>query len=284
MDIVIDSLTYRYPGQAGPALKDVSLNIAAGELCCLIGANGAGKSTLCCAIAGFVPHFYKGEMYGAVVVGGVDTVRSSIGDLARRVGIVFQNPFDQMTGATLTVFAEVAFGLENLGTPRDETRRRVEDALRKVGLWELRDRSPLELSGGQQQRLAIASVLAMDPPILVLDEATSQLDPAGTREIWRIIAQLHQAGKTLLVAEHKMEYVARHASKVVLLREGRVVACGSPREVLSRDDLAECGVRRPPFMEIMRRLTQRGLWQGAMPLTLEDAASALSALKEVPRK
>ncbi|MDI7248310.1 MAG: ABC transporter ATP-binding protein [Bacillota bacterium] len=281
MDIVIDSLTYTYPGQAAPALKDVSLEIGAGELCCLIGANGAGKSTLCCAIAGFVPHFYKGEMYGSVVVGGVDTVQRSIGDLARRVGIVFQNPFDQITGATLTVFAEVAFGLENLGTPRDETRRRIEDVLRKVGLWELRDRSPLELSGGQQQRLAIASVLAMDPPIIVLDEATSQLDPAGTRDIWRIIARLHAAGKTLLVAEHKMEYVARHASKVVLLQGGKVIACGSPREVLGRDDLARCGVRRPPFMEIMRGLTQRGLWQGPMPLTLEDAAAVL---KEVARR
>ncbi|MGE5573610.1 MAG: energy-coupling factor ABC transporter ATP-binding protein [Bacteroidota bacterium] len=281
MDIVIDSLTYTYPGQAAPALKDVSLEIGAGELCCLIGANGAGKSTLCCAIAGFVPHFYKGEMYGSVVVGGVDTVQRSIGDLARCVGIVFQNPFDQITGATLTVFAEVAFGLENLGTPRDETRRRIEDALRKVGLWELRDRSPLELSGGQQQRLAIACVLAMDPPIIVLDEATSQLDPAGTRDIWRIIAGLHAAGKTLLVAEHKMEYVARHASKVVLLQGGKVIACGSPREVLGRDDLASCGVRRPPFMEIMRALTQRGLWQGPMPLTLEDAAAVL---KEVARR
>ncbi|MGE5593125.1 MAG: energy-coupling factor ABC transporter ATP-binding protein [Betaproteobacteria bacterium] len=280
MDIVIDSLTYTYPGQTQPALSDISLSIESGELCCLVGANGAGKSTLCCAIAGFVPHFYKGEMYGSVVVGGVDTVQSSIGDIARRVGIVFQDPFDQITGATLTVFAEVAFGLENLGVPRQETIRRVEDALRKVGLWDLRARSPLELSGGQQQRLAIASVLAMDPPIIVLDEATSQLDPAGTREIWWIIAALHAAGKTLLVAEHKLEYVARHASKVVLLHKGRAVACGSPGDVFARDDLATWGVRRPRFMELMSRLAREGLWQGEMPLTLEDAASAL---KDVAR-
>lgn len=280
MDIVIDSLTYTYPGQTQPALSDISLSIESGELCCLVGANGAGKSTLCCAIAGFVPHFYKGEMYGSVVVGGVDTVQSSIGDIARSVGIVFQNPFDQITGATLTVSAEVAFGLENLGVPREETIRRVEDALRKVGLWDLRARSPLELSGGQQQRLAIACVLAMDPPVIVLDEATSQLDPAGTREIWRIIAMLHAAGKTLLVAEHKMEYVARYATKVVLLHEGEVAACGSPRDVFGRDDLASCGVKRPPFMDLMIRLAQRGLWQGEVPLDLEDAASAL---KEVAR-
>lgn len=278
MDIVVDSLTYTYPGQAVPALRDVSFRISPGEICCLVGANGAGKSTLCCAVAGFVPHFYKGEMYGSVHVGGNDTVRSSIGDLARQVGIVFQNPFDQITGATLTVFAEVAFGLENSGTPGDETRRRVKEALQKVGLWELRDRSPFELSGGQQQRLAIASVLAMDPPVLVLDEATSQLDPSGTREIWRIVADLHEGGKTLLVAEHKMEYVARHASKVILLEDGRIVAAGAASEVLDRDDLESHGVGRPRFMAVARTLVQRGLWQGPVPLTLEQAARVLKEL------
>ncbi|MEW6230609.1 MAG: ABC transporter ATP-binding protein, partial [Bacillota bacterium] len=240
--------------------------------------SGAGKSTLCCAVAGFVPHFYKGEMYGSVLVGGNDTVQSSIGDLARQVGIVFQNPFDQITGATLAVFAEVAFGLENLGTPGDETRERVKQALQKVGLWELRDRSPFELSGGQQQRLAIASVLAMDPPILVLDEATSQLDPSGTREIWQIIADLHQGGRTLLVVEHKMEYVARYASKVVLLEGGRLAAEGTPSEVLGRDDLESHGVGRPRFMAVVRTLTQRGLWRGPTPLTLEQAAEVLKGL------
>lgn len=275
MDIVVDSLTYTYPGQPGPALRDVSLEVQSGELCCLVGANGAGKSTLCCAVAGFVPHFYRGEMYGAVLVGGQDTVQSTIGELARRVGIVFQNPFDQITGATLTVFAEVAFGLENLGTPKEETVARVEGALRRVGLWEVRDRSPFELSGGQQQRLAIASILAMDPPVIVLDEATSQLDPSGTREVWRIVANLHESGKTLLVAEHKMEYVARHATKVVLMEGGRVVASGSPSEVLGRDDLEARGVGRPPFMSVVRALREKGLWDGEVPLTLEGAADVL---------
>ncbi|MEW6105934.1 MAG: ABC transporter ATP-binding protein [Bacillota bacterium] len=275
MDIVVDSLTYTYPGQPGPALRDVSLEVQSGELCCLVGANGAGKSTLCCAVAGFVPHFYRGEMYGAVLVGGQDTVQSTIGELARRVGIVFQNPFDQITGATLTVFAEVAFGLENLGTPKEETVARVEGALRRVGLWEVRDRSPFELSGGQQQRLAIASILAMDPPVIVLDEATSQLDPSGTREVWRIVANLHESGKTLLVAEHKMEYVARHATKVVLMEGGRVVASGCPSEVLGRDDLEVRGVGRPPFMSVVRALREKGLWDGEVPLTLEGAADVL---------
>lgn len=275
MDIVVDSLTYTYPGQPGPALRDVSLEVQSGELCCLVGANGAGKSTLCCAVAGFVPHFYRGEMYGAVLVGGQDTVQSTIGELARRVGIVFQNPFDQITGATLTVFAEVAFGLENLGTPREETVARVEGALRRVGLWEVRARSPFELSGGQQQRLAIASILAMDPPVIVLDEVTSQLDPSGTREVWRIVANLHESGKTLLVAEHKMEYVARHATKVVLMEGGRVVASGSPSEVLGRDDLEARGVGRPPFMSVVRALREKGLWDGEVPLTLEGAADVL---------
>ncbi len=275
MDIVVDSLTYTYTGQPGPALRDVSLEVRCGELCCLVGANGAGKSTLCCAVAGFVPHFYRGEMYGAVVVGGQDTVQRTIGELARRVGIVFQNPFDQLTGATLTVFAEVAFGLENLGTPREETMARVEGALRRVGLWGLRDRSPFELSGGQQQRLAIASILAMDPPVIVLDEATSQLDPSGTREVWQVIADLHASGKTLLVVDHKMEYVARHASKVVLMEGGRVVEAGRPSEVLGRDDLEEHGVGRPPFMEVARTLRERGLWAGDLPMTVEEAAGVL---------
>ncbi len=273
--IDIRGLTYTYPAAPAPALQGIDLQVPAGQFCALLGANGAGKSTLCYAIAGFVPHFYHGHLAGAVRVAGIDVPASSMGEMAGVAGLVFANPFNQITGARFTVYEEVAFGLENLGVPRDEIAERVAGVLALTGLADLAGRSPYALSGGQQQRVAIASVLVMQPKVLVLDEPTSQLDPAGTREVFEALAGIAAAGETTVVlAEHKLEPVATYAGRVVVLAEGRLVHDGPPREVLSRPDLAGLGLAPTRYLQAARLAAERALVppRGALPVTLAEAA------------
>ena len=197
--IEVHGLTYTYPGAASPALRDISFQVEAGQLVAVIGANGAGKSSLCLALAGLIPSLFQGQMQGAVAVCGMDTRQHNPGQFAGRVGLVLQNPANQLSGMRYTVYEEVAFGLENLGVPRNEMPGRIEHALQQVGLVGLGERSPYTLSGGQQQRLALASILAMQPAVLVLDEPTAMLDPQGRRELWDLLDRLHAGGLTLLM-------------------------------------------------------------------------------------
>ena len=166
--IHLGDVTYHYPRATTPALAGLSLDVPAGQFCAVIGANGAGKSTLCYTLAGFVPHFYRGKLTGRVEVAGIDVPAASLAALAGQVGLVFANPFNQITGARFTVREEIAFGLENMGVPLAEMGPRIDEVLRFAKLTDLAERSPFALSGGQQQRLALASVLVMRPPVIVL--------------------------------------------------------------------------------------------------------------------
>ena len=272
--IHITSLTYTYPATQSPALVDVTLAVPAGQFCAVVGANGAGKSTLCYAIAGFVPHFYNGELTGSVQVAGFDVPSASLAALAGAVGLVFANPFNQITGARFTVREEIAFGLENLGVPRAEMAPRIEEVLALTGLSGLADRSPYALSGGQQQRVAIASVLVMRPQVLVLDEPTSQLDPVGTREVFEALHSLAAAGgTTVILVEQKPEWIAVYADRVIVLDRGRIVADGPPREVFAGPDLAQFGLAATRYTQAARLAVERGTAPAdrPLPVTLEQA-------------
>ncbi len=192
--IEVTNVTYNYPRTESPALRDLNVAIPEGQMCAVVGANGAGKSTFCLALAGFVPEFYRGTLSGGITAAGVNVVDLSIAELSGTVGLVFSNPFNQITGARFTVRDEIAFGLENTGVPPDEMLARIDAVMEVTNLTELADRSPYGLSGGQQQRLAIASVLVMEPQVLVLDEPTSQLDPVGSREVFSVLRGLVEQG------------------------------------------------------------------------------------------
>ncbi|MPV38350.1 ATP-binding cassette domain-containing protein [Georgenia subflava] len=276
-------MTYTYPGADEPSLRDVSLAVGTGELCAIVGPNGAGKTTLCNAIRGFVPHFYKGELTGSVTVAGQDVPTADEDELARTIGFVFQNPFTQMSGITETVYDELAFGLGNLGVPAPEIRDRVEQTLERARITELRDRPPFQLSGGQQQRVALASMLIMDQPVLVIDEPTSQLDPASTDEVFELIAAMREAGRTVVLVEHKIEQVAEHATTVVLMDAGRVVRTGSPAEVLTDPAITDRGARLPQAVVLAQGLRERGVDVPGRPLTVAALADALGAPGEVAR-
>ena len=266
--------TYSYPRATRPALAELSLEVPAGQFCAVIGANGAGKSTLCAALAGFVPHFYRGKLSGMVEVAGIDVAQSSLAELAGTVGLVFSNPFNQITGARFTVRDEVAFGLENMGVPMDEMGARIDDMLRFTGLAELAGRSPFALSGGQQQRLAIASVLVMRPQLIVLDEPTSQLDPIGSKEVFTVLRDLAATDEaTVFLAEQKLEWVAAFADRVLVLHEGRLVADGPPAEILASPELEGYGLEPTRYTRAARAARAAGVAPAGRPLpvTLEQA-------------
>jgi energy-coupling factor transporter ATP-binding protein EcfA2 len=271
--IEIESLTYRYPHTSQPALRDLSLTIEAGEFVAVIGANGAGKSTLCYTLTGFVPHFFQGELTGRVHVAGLETKDHPLEDIVLVSGLVFQNPFNQISGAKFTVYEEIAFGLENLGVPREEMPARIERVMALTGISDMADRSPYALSGGQQQRVALASMLVMEPQVLVLDEPTSQLDPLGSREVFAVIRDLSREGMTVIMAEHKLEWVATFADRVLVLADGQLVLSGPPAEVLTSPLLETYHIGQTRYTIVARRLQAGGKWPPGQPLpvTLEEA-------------
>jgi len=274
--IVVEHLTYQYLGTDRPALKDINLRIKRGEYVALLGRTGAGKTTLCLSLNGIVPHMTMGEFSGRVFVDGTGTLDKPVREMAKKVGMVFDNPEYQLS--QMTVREEVALGLENLGVPREEMLRRIAEVLRIVELDGLDDRSPLALSGGQQQRLAIAAALAMYPEILVLDEPTSNLDPLGKREVFRVARQLNkERGMTIIIAEHEVEVMALHADRIVALCEGEIVLNGPPHEVFREvETLDRIGVRVPQVTQLAYELDHLyGKWEGSYPVTVEEALQAL---------
>ncbi len=270
--INLQNVTYKYPLTKEPVLQNLSLQIQEGEFVSVIGPNGAGKSTLCYALAGFVPHFFKGEISGEIEVDGKLSSKSTLDTWVLNVGLAFQNPFNQISGAKYTVFEEIAFGLENIGVPRDEMKKRVEDAMSLTGISELADRSPYSLSGGQQQRVALTSILVMRPRLLVLDEPTSQMDPIGTREVFGVVRKMAEEGMTVVMVEHKVEWIAEFADRVIALKEGQILMEGKPNEVLTSDLLTENGFGVSRYTSTAREAKKQGLWKKQnLPVTLDEA-------------
>lgn len=269
--IVIEHLKYKYPGSNALALDDISLTIKSGEFLGIIGRNESGKSSLCQAVAGLIPNFYKGAYGGKVFIDDLEVKTVDVDELCQKVGIIFQNPFNQVTGSKLTVYEEISFGLENLGIPRDEMKERIDEAMELLDISRLKDRYPFDLSGGQMQRMAIASIIAMKPQVIILDEPTSQLDPQGREEVFQAVQKLSRQGITILLAEHNMEKLAQYSDRVVLLDGGKLIAIDSPQNIFSREDLYEYGVEPPVYTQICKKLGIKKESTGCYPVTLTEA-------------
>ncbi|MDH5811508.1 MAG: ABC transporter ATP-binding protein, partial [Candidatus Methanomethylicaceae archaeon] len=225
--VEVCSLSYTYPGSPKPTLTNVNLSVEEGEFILLTGPSGCGKTTLCRCLNGLIPNSYGGEFTGKVIVDGLVTTEHPVYEIAQHVGLVFQNPENELF--CTSVEREVAFGPENLALPRDEIRKRVEESLAMVGISHLRDKSPEELSGGEQQKVAIAALLAMKPKILVLDEPTANLDPASAQSVLNTLLKLNEeSGVTMILVEHRLEMVAHMADRCAILNEGRLVLVGEP--------------------------------------------------------
>ena len=235
----IENVNYKYPLEDKQALKNINIEIKKGEFWAVIGKNGSGKTTFCNMLRRFVPDFYKGELTGKITLEDKDLKNYSQKELVQKIGFVFQNPFTQISGVKDTVFEEIAYGLENLGLEKEEIISRVEEILKLLEIEKLRDRNPYDLSGGQKQRVALASIIAMNPDILVIDEPTSQLDPKGTEDIFKIINLMANEGKTIILVEYKLELIAEYAENILVLDEGEVILSGKAEEVLNNKILLE---------------------------------------------
>ena len=261
--VSIRDLAYTYRGQKEPALDGVSLDVAQGEFVVVMGHSGAGKSTLCTSLNGLIPHFFRGRMQGEVRVEGRSTREGKVGEFAQEVGLVFQD-FEAQLFST-NVALEVAFGPENFQVEREEMVRRVHEVLGQVRLEGFEDRTPATLSGGQKQRLAIASVLAIEPRILCLDEPTTDLDPVGKLGIFRIAEELKSRDEvTLIVVEHETEETL-DADRIVVLRDGKIIADRPAREVLQDVKLLEESSVMP--LQVARFFRELGTEEGQLPLT-----------------
>ena len=278
--IEIQNISYAYEGEEegvklAPVIRDFSLDIKRGEFLAILGHNGSGKSTLtrlCNAMA--VPDS------GKVFVEGMDTADPALEyDIREKVGVVMQNPDNQIV-ATI-VEEDVAFGPENLGVEPAEIRRRVDDALKRVGMYEYRSQEPHKLSGGQKQRVAIAGVIAMRTDCIILDEPTAMLDPQGRQEVMKTIKELNRdMGITVVLITHYMDEAVQ-ADRVAVMDEGRLVLLGTPQEVFShRQELYRCGLDIPQSAKLTDRLRQMGIPLSGSILTPDDFISAFRAYEE----
>jgi len=269
------NLTYMYSGGTKPSIRDVSIKIERGAFTLITGPSGCGKTTLCRCFNGLIPHFYQGELKGEIAVAGLKVAENPIHELAKHVGLVFQNPENQLFA--LSVEKDVAFGLENLGVPREEIRKRVDWALELADIYDLRERAPYELSGGQQQRVAIASVLAMQPEVMVLDEPTSFLDPLSAKKIFEVIYELNRTlGITVVLVEHRLDLTAKYANHIIIMDEGKVVLDGEPREILSSEEARLIGVGIPKATRLYHILKKDGIKLGnTIPLSSEEMVTLL---------
>lgn len=270
--IDIQHLSYTYPEATKPALNDVSFAVPAGEWWAIIGHNGSGKSTLAKNINGLLA-----PEAGKVTVAGMPLTEQTVWDIRAKVGIVFQNPDNQFVGAT--VQDDVAFGLENRAVPRAEMLTRVQAALEAVNMQAFATREPARLSGGQKQRVAIAGIVAQRPDIIILDEATSMLDPAGRLEIIDLIKQLRrQQALTVLSITHDIDEAAG-ADHVLLLDDGQVKEIGTPAEIFQHGEaLLQLGLDVPYPEKLKHALAKRGVQMPAGYLDEEGLAKALWTL------
>lgn len=266
--ISIQDLSFTYAETERPALQHINGEVEEGTFVVIMGHEGAGKSTLCYSLNALVPRFFRGEYAGRVVIHDVEVARARVAEMSQRLGLVLQD-FEAQLFST-SVELEVAFGPENLCLPRDEIERRIDRYLRFVGLADMRRREPASLSGGQKQRLAIASVLALEPLVLVMDEPTTDLDPVGREEVLSVSDLLRQERRTLLVVDQDPD-TAVDADQVWLMREGEMVAQGPPRQVLTDLALLEsCGIQPPPTLALFQALG----WPG-QPLTVDEAIALI---------
>jgi energy-coupling factor transport system ATP-binding protein len=287
MTLTLSGLGYRYAGAPKQALAAIDLVLEPGRVVGVAGRSESGKSTLCLVASGLAPASIGGELVGSRLLDGVDASALRPDEFAQRCGILFQNPLTQLSGTAVTVFEEIAFGPRNLGLGVNEIVERVTSTAAMLHIDSLLDRDPGRLSGGQAQLVALASVLALRPAHLILDEPTSQLDPFGTRLVAdSLIALARQGGTAILVVEHKPELLANLADELVVLDRGAIALTGPTREVFASPDLEGHGVEPPAVVRIERAVASRGgiVDSAVLHAAAEDLAASATELVVADRR
>jgi energy-coupling factor transporter ATP-binding protein EcfA2 len=273
----VENLSFRYIDTERWALDDVSMEIEERSITVLAGQSGCGKSTLLRCMNGLIPHMYPGEYKGSITMDGETVDKTKKGELAQKVGLLFQNPENQIF--MFSVERDIAFGLQNLSVPREEMRSRVDETMRFLGITDLAQRAPHELSDGQKQRAALAGVIAMRPKLIILDEPTSLLDPKTALEVVSLIERLNrELGITFIVVEHRLELLIPIADRLVVMDGGSKVMDGAPHDVLADERAEGYGVGVPPIARLYNALSRDGVKLPKVPETPEEMAQELNAL------
>lgn len=281
--IKVSNYSFTYRNAKTKAVDDVSFHVNKGEFLAVIGPTGSGKTTICRSIVGLIPHLYDGKSSGSIEVLGKPVESYSIEHLASVVGYVHQDAESQIL--MTNVEKEIVFPLENLGIEREVIKDRLERVLRLVHLEDYRNRHPFYLSGGQRQRVVLATVLAMNPDILILDEAVSEIDPLGAEEIITVAKELNDLGKTIIFIEHNMEEVSRFSDRIVVLEEGKQLAEGITQEVLTNVEMLDkLQIYPPEVTQLFIELSKRGVEMDKIPININDAVELLRELLAKSRK
>ncbi|RWZ61976.1 ABC transporter ATP-binding protein [Lacticaseibacillus paracasei] len=270
--VEVNNLSFRYRQAEFDSVSHLTFSVQRGSFCCIIGENGAGKSTICNALVGLIPHYFLGLMSGSIHINKLSVTEHSIAELSQQIGLVFQNPFNQLSYTATTVAEELAYGLGNRGVPQSEMVEKVQQIAKVMHIEEVLDQNPLELSGGQAQRVAFGSTFILEPQILVLDECTTQLDPLGADGIFKIVKKLNKQGVTVIMVDHDMERVAQYADHVLVLKNGQKKLEGSPREVFSDERLTTFGVEAPDYAVLSRQMVKAHYPISRIAITEKEAA------------
>lgn len=270
--IELQHINYRYPLTSDLTIKDLSLKVEPGEVLGVIGSNGSGKTTVCNIMRGFIPAFYKGELEGKVIFEDKPLDTSNLGRLAQKIGYAFQNPFTQITGVKYTVYDEIGYGLENLSVPRAEADNKVEQVIELLSLQKIRNQNPYDLSGGQKQMVALASVIVLDPELIILDEPTSQLDPSSTLAVYNIVKNLKKQGKTIIIVDHKVDLLAQVCDEIAVIQDGQLVVKGETHHVFSDEKVVAAGGQIP---EVSAFYLKKYPKSKQVPVTVDEAYEML---------
>jgi energy-coupling factor transporter ATP-binding protein EcfA2 len=279
MDLIkFNNFSYRYKGNEEYALNNITLNIQENKFILLAGETGSGKTSLIRCMNGLIPQFYAGFYKGSVEIAGRDTVETSIADLSTIVGIVFQNPENQLVA--MTVENEIAFGMENLGISRDEMIKRIDESVKLTEIEHLLHKAPFELSGGEQQRVAIASILVLKPKILILDEPTALLDPYMAKKILNLLKAIQvEQNITVMISEHRMDLILPLVDDIILMKDGCVIEYENKDKIINGENFKNLAINHPMVYSIFNDLHMNKTIRGNIPASIPEAIKYLKDLK-----
>jgi len=276
--IKFNNFHFRYKGNEEYALKNINLEIRSNRFILLAGETGSGKTSLIRCLNGLIPQFYAGYYKGYAEISGKNTTETTISELSSEVGIVFQNPENQLI--TMNVEHEIAFGLENLGIPREEIKKRIKEVVEITEIESIIDKAPFEISGGEQQRVAIASILVLEPKIIVLDEPTANLDPLFAKKILNLLKKIQVEKKmTVIISEHRMDLILPLVDDIILMKESEIIAHGPKDKIINSNTFENLNINKPKIYSIFNELKNRNQFQQDIPVSIQDAISSLKMIK-----
>ena len=272
--ISISNLSFQYSRSSSPSLQNINLEIEKGDFILLCGPTGCGKTTLCRCLTGLIPHFHFGNFEGEVLIDGLNTKKVPVYEIAKKVGMVFQNPENQLVA--MNVERELGFSMENLGYAPEIIRTRIEQSIDQFQLNPLRKKAPYELSGGEQQRVAIAAILTLEPDIIILDEPTSNLDPVAAKKIMELLKKLNSNfNKTIILIEHRLELAVPLINRLIVMDQGAIMLDGSPETVFFNTKLKEINIGIPKIIQLTEMLKEGGIQFEKLPLTPVELAESI---------